>query len=63
MSETLTQGKPFFEACETGQAWVSCSAYCQPHATFSCRAGASGAMPWRSGSWAGRSRDGRDEAA
>lgn len=40
MSGVLQQAKSFFEACETGQGWDSCSAYCHPEATFSAQAGA-----------------------
>jgi len=28
----------FFDACETGQGWAVCSAYCTPNATFSAQA-------------------------
>lgn len=30
----------FFEACETGQDWDACQAFCHPSATFSCQADA-----------------------
>ena len=30
----------FFDACETGQGWAGCQAYCHPEATFSAQAGA-----------------------
>jgi len=30
----------FFDACETGQGWEGCRAYCHPDATFSAQAGA-----------------------
>ena len=30
----------FFEACETGQGWTGCAAYCHADATFSCQADA-----------------------
>lgn len=30
----------FFEACETGQGWDACQAFCHPSATFSCQADA-----------------------
>ena len=30
----------FFEACETGQGWDGCKAFCQEGATFSCQADA-----------------------
>ena len=39
MSEILKQAKLFFEACEAGQGWESCKAYCHPDATFSAQAG------------------------
>lgn len=32
--------KAFFEACETGQGWAGCKAYCHDDATFSCQADA-----------------------
>lgn len=28
----------FFEACEAGKGWETCSAYCTPNATFSAQA-------------------------
>jgi len=28
----------FFDACETGKGWETCSAYCTPNATFSAQA-------------------------
>jgi len=28
----------FFEACDTGQGWERCSAYCEPNATFAAQA-------------------------
>lgn len=40
MSILLEQAKLFFEACETGQGWEICSAYCHPDATFSAQADA-----------------------
>jgi len=30
----------FFDACETGQGWDACQAYCHPGATFSAQADA-----------------------
>jgi predicted ester cyclase len=30
----------FFDACETGQGWSACKAYCHVGATFSCQADA-----------------------
>ncbi len=35
MSNILAPARQFFEACETGQGWDSCAAYCKPGATFS----------------------------
>ena len=39
MSNNLDQAKLFFDACETGQGWNGCRAYCHPDATFSAQAG------------------------
>ncbi|MFK7764139.1 MAG: ester cyclase [Roseobacter sp.] len=30
----------FFDACETGQGWAACEAFCHRDATFSCQADA-----------------------
>jgi steroid delta-isomerase-like uncharacterized protein len=30
--------RSFFDACETGQGWAACSAYCRPDATFDAQA-------------------------
>ena len=30
----------FFEACETGQGWNACEAFCHADASFACQAGA-----------------------
>lgn len=30
----------FFEACETGQGWAACEAFCHADATFACQADA-----------------------
>jgi hypothetical protein len=30
----------FFEACETGQGWAACEAYCHADAMFACEADA-----------------------
>lgn len=38
-SITETAGK-FFDACEAGQGWQACRAYCHEGATFSVQAGA-----------------------
>lgn len=40
MSAILGSARRFFEACETGQGWDGCKAYCIPDATFSCQADA-----------------------
>jgi len=38
-AQTITEtARAFFEACETGQGWEACSAYCDPNATFSAQA-------------------------
>jgi steroid delta-isomerase-like uncharacterized protein len=38
MSTITTVAQAFFEACETGQGWAACSAYCTADATFSAQA-------------------------
>ena len=42
MTQTATSitsvAQDFFEACETGKGWATCSAYCTPDATFSAQA-------------------------
>ena len=40
MSENLELARQFFEACETGQGWDVCKAFCDPDATFSSQANA-----------------------
>ena len=35
MSIILGPARKFFEACETGQGWDACAAFCNPDATFS----------------------------
>jgi predicted ester cyclase len=40
VSAILEPAKQFFEACETGQGWDACKAFCSPDATFSAQAGA-----------------------
>ena len=40
MSAILGSAKQFFEACETGQGWDACKAFCNPEATFSAQASA-----------------------
>ena len=38
-SSTITESAhALFEACETGEGWEGCSAYCHPNATFSAQA-------------------------
>jgi len=39
MSAILGPAKQFFEACETGQGWDACQAFCSPDATFSSQTG------------------------
>ena len=38
MSSIADTAQKFFEACETGQGWDGCKAYCTPGATFSAQA-------------------------
>ena len=38
MSSIADTAQKFFEACETGQGWDGCKAYCTPDATFSAQA-------------------------
>lgn len=40
MSVILDPANKFFEACETGQGWDTCKAYCHPDASFSSQTGA-----------------------
>ena len=40
MSKVLEPASKFFEACETGQGWDACKAFCSEGATFSAQAGA-----------------------
>jgi predicted ester cyclase len=40
MSAIYEPARQFFEACETGQGWDACAAYCHPEATFSAQADA-----------------------
>ena len=40
MSENLESARQFYEACETGQGWDVCKAFCDPDATFSAQANA-----------------------
>jgi|SRR5215467_3287566 len=37
--ESITEtARSFFDACETGQGWTVCRAYCQPNASFAAQA-------------------------
>ena len=38
MSSITDTAQKFFEACETGQGWDGCKAFCTPDATFSAQA-------------------------
>lgn len=38
IADIMTAGRAFFEACETGQGWSICSAYCKPDAAFAAQA-------------------------
>lgn len=38
MPTITATARAFFEACETGQGWEACSAYCTPDASFSAQA-------------------------
>lgn len=38
MSSMTEVAEKFFEACETGEGWDGCKAYCKPDATFSAQA-------------------------
>ena len=40
MSAILGPAKQFFHACETGQGWEACAAFCHPNATFAAQADA-----------------------
>jgi predicted ester cyclase len=40
MDSIETVAAQFFDACETGQGWETCSAFCHADATFSAQAGA-----------------------
>ena len=40
MSDILKPARQFFEACETGQGWDTCKAFCLSDATFSSQTGA-----------------------
>lgn len=36
----INDARAFFEACETGEGWAGCAAYCAPNASFSCQSDA-----------------------
>lgn len=38
MTSITGTAQAFFDACETGQGWAVCSAYCTPDATFAAQA-------------------------
>src|SRR6516162_1864605 len=38
MASLTSIAEKFFDACETGKGWESCSAYCSADATFSAQA-------------------------
>jgi ketosteroid isomerase-like protein len=38
MSSMIETARMFFEACDTGQGWAACEAYCTPDATFTAQA-------------------------
>lgn len=38
MSEIMARAQKFFDACETGEGWAGCGAYCHPDATFAAQA-------------------------
>ena len=38
MASITSVAEAFFAACETGQGWAACKAYCTPDATFSAQA-------------------------
>ena len=40
MSAITGPARQFFEACETGQGWDACKAFCNPDATFSSQTNA-----------------------
>jgi predicted ester cyclase len=40
MDAIAAQAREFFHACETGEGWQACKAYCTPDATFSGQADA-----------------------
>lgn len=41
MTTTITQtARAFFDACESGEGWQGCKAYCSTSATFACQSDA-----------------------
>jgi predicted ester cyclase len=38
MASITSIAEKFFAACESGQGWAACSAYCAPNATFAAQA-------------------------
>lgn len=38
MSSIMLTARKFFEACESGQGWFVCKAWCMPDATFAAQA-------------------------
>ena len=38
MADMTAVARQFFEACETGQGWAGCRAYCAPGASFAAQA-------------------------
>jgi predicted ester cyclase len=40
MASIAETAEKFFVACETGEGWRGCEAYCHPDATFAAQAGA-----------------------
>jgi len=38
MTAITDAASAFFEACETGQGWAACAAYCRPDASFASQA-------------------------
>jgi ketosteroid isomerase-like protein len=38
MADITTTAAAFFAACETGQGWAGCAAYCTPDASFTAQA-------------------------
>jgi predicted ester cyclase len=40
MTSIIETAEGFFQACESGQGWAGCQAYCHPDATFAAQAAA-----------------------